>query len=64
MMWVDLVTRGSRLLWGTFSWHGLGVLILSEGQVNANCYLMILSDHPHPVMKHFSPARRGVFQDD
>jgi len=54
---------GSVILWGTFSWHGLGAVIPLESKVNANCYLMILSDHRHLMLQHFFPARRGVFQD-
>ena len=55
---------GSVMLWGAFSLHDLGGIIPLEGKVNANRYLMILSDHLHPMLQHFFPARRDVFQDD
>ena len=52
---------GSVMLWGTFSWHGLGAAL---GKVNANRYLIVPSDHLHPMLQHFFPAGRDVFQDD
>ena len=56
---------GSVMLWGTFSCHGLGAAVIPfEGKVNANRYLMVPSDHLHPMLQHFFPAGRGVFQDD
>ena len=55
---------GSVMLLGAFSRHGLGVVIPLEGKVNAKCCLMVLSDHFHPMLQHFFPAGRGVFQDD
>ena len=51
---------GSVMLWGTFSWHCLDAVLPFESKVNANHYLMVLSDHLHPVLQHFFPARRGV----
>ena len=35
-----------------------------EGKVNANRYLMGPSNHLHPMLQHFFPSGRGVFQDD
>ena len=35
-----------------------------KAKVNANRYLMVLSDHLHPMLQHFFPAERGIFQDD
>ena len=54
----------SVMLWSTFSWHGLGAVIPLEGKVNANYYLMAMSDHLHPMLQHFFPAGSGVSQDD
>jgi len=51
------------MLWGTFYWHTLGVVISLDGKVNDNRYLMVLSDCHHPMLQHFLPARRGVFQN-
>jgi len=30
------VSGGSVMLWGAFSWHGLGAVISLEGKVNPN----------------------------
>ena len=40
------------------------VVIPLEGKVNVNHDFMVPSDHLHPMLQHFFPARRGVFQDD
>ena len=42
------------------SFHSCSVTIV----VDAAHYVTILSDHLHPRMQHFFPARRSVFQDD
>ena len=49
---------------GTFSWDSLGAVVPLEGKVNAYRYLMVLSDHLHPMLQNFFPTERGVFQDD
>ena len=55
---------GSVMLYGTFSWYGLGAVIPLEGKVNVNHYFVVLNDHLHPMLQHFFPAGRSVFQDD
>ena len=55
---------GSVILCDIFSWHGLIAVIPSEGKVNANRYLMVVSDHFHSMLKHFFPAGMGVFEYD
>ena len=65
--WLVLTMKGyggSEMLWGAFSWHGLGAVIPLEGKVNANRYLMVPSDHLHPMLQHFFPAGRGALQDE
>ncbi len=52
------------MLWGAFCWHGLGPLVPLMERVTANQYNVVLSDHLHPMMKHFYPDGSGVFQDD
>lgn len=52
------------MLWGAFCWHGLGPLVPLEGEVTANEYTVILSDHLYPMMRHFYPDGSGLFQDD
>lgn len=51
------------LLWEAFCWHGFGPLVPSEGRVAANQH-KVLSDYFHPMSKHSSPDRSGLFQDD
>ena len=53
---------GSVMLSGAFSRNSFGAVIPLEGNVNANHNLMGLSDHLHPMLQHFFPAGRGVFQ--
>ena len=55
---------GSVMLWDAFSWHGFGAVVPLEGKVNASHYLMVLSDHFHPMLQNFFHAGKGVFQDD
>ena len=55
---------GLVLLWGAFCWLGLGPLFPHEGGVHSNLYKAVLSDHLYPMMKHFYPDGKGLFQDD
>ena len=52
---------GSVMLSAHFS--GM-VWVQSFPSVNADLYLLVLSDHLHPILQHFFPAGRGVFHDD
>ncbi len=36
------------MVWGIFSWHTLGPLVLIEHRLNATAYLSIVADHVHP----------------
>ena len=52
------------MVWGAFSWHGLGPLNPLEGKVIASKYTAILSAHLQPMVKHLYAERSGLFQDD
>ncbi len=41
---------GGVMVWGTFSWHTLGLLVPIEHRLNATAYLSIVDDHVHPFM--------------
>ena len=58
--WGDLVPV---MLLGQFCCHGLGPLVPLEGRVTANQW-KILSDHLHPMLKHFYADGTGVLEDD
>ncbi len=38
------------MVWGIFSWHSLGALIVVEGTMDQHKYVSVLSDHVHPYM--------------
>ena len=64
--WLVPTVKGSGgcvMLWITFSWNGLGAVIPLEGKVNANRYLIVLSDLQR-LLQHFFPSGSGVFQDE
>lgn len=51
------------MLWH-FPWYGLAPLVLLDGKLTANQYKVILTDQLYPMMKHFYPIGRGLFQED
>ena len=56
---------GSRMVWGCFSYHGLGQLALLDGTVNGTKYQEILETNLIPsIENHFSRADVLIFQDD
>ncbi len=44
------------IVWGIFSWHTLGSLVLIEHRLNATVYLSIVADHVHPFMTTVYPS--------
>ncbi|GFW53694.1 transposable element Tcb1 transposase [Trichonephila clavipes] len=38
-------------VWGMFSWHSLGSLIIVEGTMDQYKYASVLADHVHPYMR-------------
>ncbi len=55
---------GGVMLWGIFSWHTLGPLVLIEYRLNATAYLSIIADHVHHFMTTVYPSSDGYFQQD
>jgi len=41
---------GGVMVWGMFSWHTLGPLVLTWHRLNATVYLSSVSDHVHPFI--------------
>ena len=44
------VGGGGVIVWGMFSWHALGPLVLIGHRLNATTYLRIVADNVHPFM--------------
>ncbi len=55
---------GGVMVWGIFSWHTLGLLVLIEHRLNATAYLSIVVDHVHPFMTTVYPSSDVYFQQD
>ncbi|GFT13555.1 transposable element Tcb1 transposase [Trichonephila clavipes] len=55
---------GSIMVWGMFSWHSLGSLIIVEGTMDQYKYASVLADHVHPYMRIAFPQDDGIFQQD
>ncbi|GFW19190.1 transposable element Tcb1 transposase [Trichonephila clavipes] len=55
---------GSIMVWGMFSWHSLGSLIIVEGTMDQYKYASVLADHVHPYMCIVFPQDDGIFQQD
>lgn len=55
---------GNVMVWGMFSWYGMGPLIRVDKRLNAQGYLSIIADQVHPIMLMMYPATDGVFQHD
>ncbi|KFM59137.1 Transposable element Tcb1 transposase, partial [Stegodyphus mimosarum] len=55
---------GSIMVWGMFSWHSLGSLIIVEGTMDQYKYASVLADHVHPYMRIVFPQDDGIFQQD
>ncbi len=47
---------GGVRVWGIFSWHTLGPLVLIKHRLNATAYLSIVADHVHPFMTTVYPS--------
>jgi len=61
-----IVRQGrSRVVWGCFSYYGVGDLALIDGTVNGEKYKIILDQHLIPsIEEHFSYTKDLIFQDD
>ncbi|GFW80654.1 transposable element Tc1 transposase [Trichonephila clavipes] len=47
---------GGIMVWGCFSWYGLGPLILNHGKLDADSYSIILGNNP-TLCKHCNDFR-------
>ncbi len=43
------------MIWGMFSWHSLGALIVVEGTMDQHKYVSALADHAQPYMRIVFP---------
>lgn len=56
---------GSVMMWGCFSWWGVGPLVLIEGTLDQNGYVNLMSNHLVPYLRKVDKQCSGViFQED
>ena len=56
---------GSVMVWGCFSWWGVGPLVVIEGTLDQDRYVSLMSEHLLPYLKEVDKKCHGViFQDD
>ena len=59
------IRRGSVIVWGCFSWWGVGPLVFVEDTLDQNGHVNIMSNHLVPYLKQVDEQCHGViFQDD
>ena len=54
----------SRMHWGCFCYHRLGLIIPLQGSVTGAMHAETLQKHAIPALKRFYPKGNGVFQED
>ncbi|CAB4396462.1 unnamed protein product [Rhizophagus irregularis] len=52
---------GSVIFWGCFGWHGVGLLVVVEGNMNSDEYVNILANHFIPWVDNYP---NSIFQQD
>ena len=55
---------GGIMVWGCFSWYGLGPIIPIHGKLNADSYSTILENNVLPTLWQFYGLNHCYFQDD
>ncbi len=50
------------MVWGMFSWHSLGALIVVEATIDQHKYVSVLADHVH--LRIVFPQGDGIYQHD
>jgi transposase len=56
---------GSVMVWGCFSWWGVGPLVVVEGTLGQDGYVNLMSKHLVPYLREVNEKCPGViFQDD
>jgi DDE superfamily endonuclease len=56
---------GSVMVWGCFSWWGVGPLVVIKDTLNQNRYVNLMSQHLVPYLKEVNEKCHGViFQQD
>ncbi len=61
---VSTVQAGGVMVWGIFSWHTFGPLVLIEHRLNATVYLSIVADHVHLFMTPVHPCHKAQIISD
>ncbi|KAG8198566.1 hypothetical protein JTE90_026464 [Oedothorax gibbosus] len=52
------------MVWGAFSWHGMGPLVILDATLTSQQYLQLLADHLNPFAMFQHPGGIAVYQDD
>lgn len=55
---------GSVMVWGCFSWHGIGNLVLVSGKMNADLYIDIINENLEESVVKMELEDGFVFQQD
>ena len=56
---------GSVMVWGCFSWWGVGPLVVVKGTLDQDGYVDLMSEHLVPYLKQVDKQSHGVvFQED
>ena len=60
-----MVQMGSNsvMIWGCFSWHGMGPMVKLEGRMNASRHGQLVKNTVSPFMKK-TMGRKNIFQQD